>query len=541
MINVGVDATSTLKQRGDFMKKKKLFSIIAAVLVVFYAISTYLVYHGVHTNMITEFYDSSENLRSLSFSKMSEDSGIGYAAHTITQIASYSFFPTAAILYDENGNVIAKSGNYIMFYESGESDLYCFLDDYLTSDIMKQINDFYEKYESVRTYRIDYCVENGEIVPVSIFIKGFKKGAEKTEEVVFSQKEAEFTFNGEENEGGIFDSFMTRDWMIDESHYHHKFYKTLSEETFSNEVKLRLSGDSSEGGGGYTDSDSFEWDEIFETDGKLYKVHIRSGYRPIAGVIFSPSFKWQQTSITIVFLLISAVIFYAANKFYNKNKQLEQSRIAFTSAAAHELKTPIAIISNQCECILENVAPEKNEEYVRSVYAEALRMNKLVATLLQYNKLILTENLKLEKTDISVVVLDELKKYEALFADKNIDVTIDLKKDLFLNCNRELIALAVDNFLSNAVKYTPENGKVGLTALSQANQIRLAVYNSGSISDEDKPHIWEEFYRQDKARANDGSTGMGLAICRRIFELHGFKFGFDNITDGVEFWFTAKN
>lgn len=519
------------------MKKKKLFSVIAAVLVVFYGISTYLVFSGVRTNMITEFSSASENLRNLSFSKMSENGEIYYVAHTVTQIANYSFFPTAAILYDEDGNVIAKSGNYIMFYEPGGEDKYCYLDDYLTSETMKQISNFYKKYQSVRTYRIDYCVENGEIVPVSIFIKGFKKGVEKTEEVVFSQKKAEFTFDG-----SVFDSFMTRDWMVDESHYHYKFYKSLCQETFGDEIKLKLIEDSTEGGGGYRSSDEFEHSEVFDVNGKLYKAYIRSGYRPIAGVIFSPSFKGPQISITIVFVLISAVIFYTVNKYYNKNKQLEQSRIAFTSAAAHELKTPIAIISNQCECILENVAPEKNEEYVRSVYAETLRMNKLVVTLLQYNKLILTENLKLEKIDISAVVLDELKKYEALFADKNIDVTLDLQKDLFLNCNRELIALAVDNFLSNAVKYTPEKGQVRLLTLSEQNQIKVAVYNSGSgISEEDKPHIWEEFYRQDKARVNDGSTGMGLAICKRIFDLHGFKYGFDNRCGGVEFWFAGKN
>lgn len=534
--------TSTLKKRGDIMKKKKLFSVVAAVLAVFYGICTYLVFSGVRTNMITEFRNSSENLQMLNFSRLSDDSGIAYAAHTITSIATYSSFPTAAVLYDEDGNVIAKSGNYIMFYEPGAGeDKYCYLDDYLTSDTMKQISDFYKKYQSVRTYRIDYCIENGEIVPVRIFIKGFKKGVEKTEEVVFSDKKSEFTFNGE-NRGSIYDSFMTRDWMVDESHYNHKFYKSLREETFGSKITLEIGGSSSDGGGGAMGSDYFEWDEVFELDGKIYKAHIRSGFRPIAGVVFSPSFKGMQISFTIVFLLISAVIFYAANKIYNKNKQLEQSRIAFTSAAAHELKTPIAIIANQCECILENVAPEKNGEYVHSVYSEALRMNKLVATLLQYNKLISTESIKRERADISALVLDELKKYEPLMSEKCIDISLDLQNGAYLNCNKELVALAVDNFLSNAVKHTPENGEVRLSASAVQNQVRVAVYNSGSqINGEDAPHIWEEFYKNDKARVNDGSTGMGLAISRCIFDLHGFKYGFGNLSRGVEFWFEAKN
>lgn len=527
------------------MKKKKLFSLIAAVLAVFYCISTYLVFDGVQTNMITEFYDASENLRSLSFANMSENGGVEYAAHVITQIANYSFFPTAAILYDEDGNVISKSGNYIMICEPGKDNRFCFLDDYLTSDIMKQISDFYKKHQSVRTYRIDYCIKNGELVPVSIFIKGFEKGEEKTEKVVFSDEKAEFTFNGENENSdfALFESFMTRDWMVDESHYNYKYYKLLCEETFGKEVWERLSEKLYEGGGGYTTSDSFESREIFEVDGKLYKVYIRSGYRPIAGVVLSPSFKGLQTSVTIIFVLISAALFYAANKIYNRNRQLEKSRIAFTSAAAHELKTPIAIISNQCECILENVAPEKNTEYVRSVYSEALRMNKLVATLLQYNKLVSADSLKMEKTNVSVLAADELRKYESLFAEKKVNLCSAIAENIAVICNKELIALAVDNFLSNAAKYTPENGNVKLTVIKFEREVKVSVYNSGSgVSDENKAHIWEEFYREDKARErNDNSSGMGLAICKRIFDLHGFKHGFTNNNDGVEFWFVCKS
>jgi len=191
---------------------------------------------------------------------------------------------------------------------------------------------------------------------------------------------------------------------------------------------------------------------------------------------------------------------------------------------------------------MENVMPEKNSEYVASIYEETRRMNKLVAILLQYNRLNSVKSISKENVDISEIINAELQKYDTLIKDKNISVEVDAKQGTNIKCNSELIGLVIDNFLSNAVKHSPENGLIKLSAKPEKKKIAVTVFNKGSeIKTEDAKHIWEEFYREDKARnSKDNSTGMGLAICKRILELHKFKYGFKNVDGGVEFSFIAK-
>ena len=222
--------------------------------------------------------------------------------------------------------------------------------------------------------------------------------------------------------------------------------------------------------------------------------------------------------------------------YFRKARKLEESKIAFTSAAAHELKTPLAVIENQCECIMENVAPEKNEEYVRSIYSESLRMNKLVATLLQYNRLASAESIKKEKCDLSEMVKAETEKYKPLIEAKNILLEENVPDhSVEISCNKELLALVIDNYLSNAIKHTAENGKITVSLSADT----FAVYNEGkNIKPELAKNLWDIFYRDDEARnSEDKSTGMGLAICKQILEHHKFKYGFINKSDGVEFYF----
>ena len=241
---------------------------------------------------------------------------------------------------------------------------------------------------------------------------------------------------------------------------------------------------------------------------------------------------------TFGFAILFIVIFIFSNNLYNKNKQLENARIAFTSAAAHELKTPLAVISNLSECIIENIAPEKNAQYMNSIYAETVRMNKLVNTLLEYNRITTAEKIEKEPCDLSGIAKKELEKYASLFEEKGITVTENIEK-ADVHCNIGLISLVVDNFLSNALKNTPENGEVSVSVKSESGKVELTVFNSGShIAPDHGKHIWEEFYRIDSVRnSSEKSSGMGLAICRKILDLHGFKYGYVSKDEGVKFYF----
>ncbi|MBR0541984.1 MAG: ATP-binding protein [Clostridia bacterium] len=102
--------------------------------------------------------------------------------------------------------------------------------------------------------------------------------------------------------------------------------------------------------------------------------------------------------------------------------------------------------------------------------------------------------------------------------------------------NAELIALVIDNYLSNAVK----NTEAGNIIEVRLNTLGLTVFNEGKpIDEKEGRNLWDVFYKEDKARTKNGdnSTGMGLAICKQILMLHKFQYGYKNMPGGVEFFF----
>ena len=274
--------------------------------------------------------------------------------------------------------------------------------------------------------------------------------------------------------------------------------------------------------------------------GKTYTIYQSVIHNNEYDTVHSALFKELMLIQSVLFVIVSIFIYITANILYKKNRRITESKQAFTAAAAHELKTPLSVIQNQCECILDGIAPEKNERYVQSIYDESLRMNKLVMTMLQYNRLAVSKTVDKEKCSLSEIVNKELTKYNSLISSKNIFVKSDIEENAVLECNRELIELAVDNFISNAVKHTENSKKIDvILKKTPKGNYKLSVINEGKgIKKEYKENLWDLFYRDDKSRnSSDNSTGMGLAICKKIFELHGYKYGFNNTGNGVEFYF----
>ena len=216
---------------------------------------------------------------------------------------------------------------------------------------------------------------------------------------------------------------------------------------------------------------------------------------------------------------------------------MEKSKRSFISAAAHELKTPLAVIQNQCECILEGAVNDKKDEYIKSVYDEALRMNDIVTSLLTFNRLSSTDKIERESCNLTALVKEEVNKYLPFARSEGAEITLEAEKDITVNCNPKLMALAVDNYLSNAVKYTTGEKKITVTLKKEKNCFMLEVFNTCEpLSTETAENIWELLERRDVSRTRDGSsTGMGLPICKRIFECHSYSFYCKNTNNGVVF------
>jgi signal transduction histidine kinase len=206
------------------------------------------------------------------------------------------------------------------------------------------------------------------------------------------------------------------------------------------------------------------------------------------------------------------------------------------------MKTPIAIIQNQCECVLENIAPEKNEEYLKSIYDETQKMDKLVTDMLQYNRIATNGNVNIEKCNLSDIVKAEVEKYKKQFELHEKNVTLNLKETAVVKCDRNLISLVVDNMLSNTIKHTENGGEVIVTVKDSAEGYKVSVYNSGStVPENEKDKIWSVLYKTDKSRTErDKSSGVGLAVSAKILDLHKANYGCENVKDGVKFYFSIR-
>ena len=180
---------------------------------------------------------------------------------------------------------------------------------------------------------------------------------------------------------------------------------------------------------------------------------------------------------------------------------------------------------------------------VISVYVQNAFSFKQERKLLQQQRDLLTfskmdDAAALNKTTFALddLLEDVFDEYVPRMEDKGIAYDIDAPKGVKVYADRARIRMAVSNYLSNAVKFTPEGGEIRLTLDRKRTQV--SVYNSGPhIAKEDLERIWEFLYKADVDGAAEQGTGLGLPIVQRIVALHGGSCNAENTKDGVVFWF----
>ena len=218
--------------------------------------------------------------------------------------------------------------------------------------------------------------------------------------------------------------------------------------------------------------------------------------------------------------------------------QLERER-AFTRAAAHELKTPLAILRAHAECAMEDIAPEKRGDYLRIVLEESDRMSDLVGGLLTLARLESDTKPTMEPTELVPIINEVLTAFAPLAEEKSITINSELT-DLQVMGNAALLHKIVTNLLSNALRHTPKGGSVTVTLCEAEGSAVLTVDNDGeTIPAEHLPRLFEPFYRVDTARNRaDGGTGLGLTIVRGGVLAHGGSCEVHNREGGVRFKIT---
>ena len=209
-------------------------------------------------------------------------------------------------------------------------------------------------------------------------------------------------------------------------------------------------------------------------------------------------------------------------------RRLENMRRDFVSNVSHEMKTPLTAIQGFVETLRETGMedPEQSRRFLDIVARHVQRLGAIIEDLLALSRIEHekeNQGLKTTPHDIHRVVQTAVSVCQTKAAERGIRVIFEPGQPLVADVDYTLMEQAVINILDNAIKYSPENGRVALEARRENGAIAITCSDEGpGIAREHLSRIFERFYRVDKARSRDmGGTGLGLAIVKHVAQAHG--------------------
>ncbi|MCI0531715.1 MAG: phosphate regulon sensor histidine kinase PhoR [candidate division Zixibacteria bacterium] len=225
-------------------------------------------------------------------------------------------------------------------------------------------------------------------------------------------------------------------------------------------------------------------------------------------------------------------------------KRLEEIRRDFVANVSHELRTPLTSIKGYVEALQDGAINEKNQakEFLSIIWRHSERMNKLITDLLLLSQLEAEGfPLRKEKFDIKSLIAEVVDQFQQMARKKSVKLDYSVEGEIdSLYADRDRINQVLSNLIDNAIKYTPNGGKVQVKARRQKLAVEISVRDTGSgIPSTDLPRIFERFYTVDKARSREmRGTGLGLSIVKHIVEAHqGRVWAESELGQGSTFYF----
>ena len=230
-------------------------------------------------------------------------------------------------------------------------------------------------------------------------------------------------------------------------------------------------------------------------------------------------------------------------KDIEKKEQVDEMRKEFLSNVSHELKTPIALIQGYAEGLKEGINDdaESREFYCDVIMDEASKMNTMVKRLLTLNQLEFgNELVNMERFDVAALIRNYVASADILIKQKDISVSMEDYGEVYVWGDEFRVEEVFMNYFTNAMNYVQGEKVIDIKIREEQQRVRISVFNTGSPIPEDSvEHIWEKFYKVDKARTREyGGSGIGLSIVKVIMESMNQEYGVVNYDNGVEFWFT---
>ncbi|MBE6008115.1 MAG: HAMP domain-containing histidine kinase [Lachnospiraceae bacterium] len=221
--------------------------------------------------------------------------------------------------------------------------------------------------------------------------------------------------------------------------------------------------------------------------------------------------------------------------------ETEQIRREMIANISHDLRSPITSIQGFLGAIEDGtIPPDKTDKYISIAIDETKRLSKLVENVMDMNKAQAGElNINKEEFSIADLIRSTVISNETRIRDKNIDVSLIFDSISVVFADYDKIARVIHNLIDNALKFTEESGHITVETTAKKDKLVISVKNSGvPISEEDKKHIFDRFYKGDRSRGLDNSgSGLGLAIVKELIKAHGETITVSSGEDYNEFVF----
>ena len=231
----------------------------------------------------------------------------------------------------------------------------------------------------------------------------------------------------------------------------------------------------------------------------------------------------------------------AINKMAVELSGTETLRSDFIASVSHELKTPLAVMGNYATMLQRpGITEEEKNEYAKAISEAARKLAQLITNILKLNKL---ENQQIfsqpKEFDLGEQLCECLLGFEDAWEDKALEIETNIEDNVRIKSDPELLSLVWNNLISNAVKFTPDGGTIGLSLKTESDGVIVQVRDTGcGMKPETGMHIFEKFYQGDTSHATQGN-GLGLALVKRVVDILSGEIGVQSVY-GQGSTFTVK-
>ena len=233
-----------------------------------------------------------------------------------------------------------------------------------------------------------------------------------------------------------------------------------------------------------------------------------------------------------------------------EQQKIDRERRNFVSNVSHELRTPLTSIKSYTEALVDGAWENKEiaPGFLNVIETETDRMMRMITDLLNLSRMDQNRfGLEKEFINMNELVVHIVNRFEMVlqsepYRDKNYRILTDItQRDLWVELDQDKITQVLDNIINNAIKYSPDGGRIIVRLMETHTDIIVSVSDEGlGIARKDIPHLFDRFYRVDKARSRAmGGSGLGLAIAQEVIQLHGGKIWVNSIENKGSTFFVS--